>query len=62
MESMGTAKRYSKEVRERAVGLVLEQQAEHGSQWAAIAAISSKLGCTAESLAAGCDRPSGTGA
>lgn len=47
---MGTENRYSTEVRERAVRLVLEQQAEHGSQWAAIAAIASKLGCTAETL------------
>jgi transposase len=47
---MSTEKRYSEEVRERAVRLVLEHQGEHGSQWAAIAAISSKLGCTAETL------------
>ncbi len=47
---MGTENRYSTEVRERAVRLVLEQQEEHASQWAAIAVISSKLGCTAETL------------
>jgi transposase len=29
---------------------VLEHQADHGSQWAAIASIASKIGCTAESL------------
>ena len=30
--------------------LVLEQQGEHASQWAAITSIASKMGCTAETL------------
>ena len=47
---MKTQKRYPKEVRERAVRLVLEQQNEHGSQWGAITSIASKIGCTPESL------------
>ena len=47
---MSTSKRYSPEVQERAVRLVFEQQAEHESQWAAIGAIASKIGCTAETL------------
>lgn len=47
---MKTQKRYPKEVRERAVRLVLEQQNEHGSQWGAITSIAGKIGCTPESL------------
>jgi len=47
---MSTSKRYSPEVRERAVRLVFEQQGEHESQWAAIGSIATKIGCTAETL------------
>lgn len=47
---MNTSKRYSPEVRERAVRLVFEHQAEHDSQWAAIISIAAKIGCTAETL------------
>ncbi len=47
---MNTSKRYSPEIRERAVRMVLEQQKEHSSQWAAIQSIASKLGCTSETL------------
>jgi len=30
--------------------MLLEHQGEHGSQWAAIGSIASKIGCTAETL------------
>ena len=47
---MNTSKRYSPEVRERAVRLVREAEHEHGSQWAAIQSIAAKIGCTHETL------------
>ena len=43
-------KRFSPEVRERAVRMVLEHQGDHDSQWAAIESIAAKIGCTAELL------------
>ena len=47
---MNTQKRYSPEVRERAVRLVLEHQSEYESQWAAMESVAQKIGCTAETL------------
>lgn len=47
---MNTSKRYSPEIRERAVRLVREAEQEHRSQWAAIQSISAKIGCTHETL------------
>jgi transposase-like protein len=47
---MKTQTKFSAEVRERAVRLLLEQQHEHGSQWAAMQSIAAKIGCTAGTL------------
>ena len=47
---MARPSRYSPEVRERAVRMLLEHQEEYDSQWAAMGSIASKIGCTAETL------------
>ena len=47
---MGRKSRFSPEVRERAVRMVFEHQAEYGSQWEAMRSIAAKIGCTTETL------------
>ena len=42
--------RFSPEVRERAVRMVVEAKVQHESQWATIVSIAAKIGCTAETL------------
>ena len=45
-----TTNKFSPEVRQRAVRMVLEHGGDHASQWAAIGSIAAKIGCTAETL------------
>ena len=47
---MTKVRKYSQEVRERAVRLVFEHQEEYASQWAAIGSVAEKIGCTPETL------------
>ncbi|WP_434220791.1 IS3 family transposase [Escherichia coli] len=42
--------RFSPEVRQRAIRMVLESQGEYDSQWAAICSIAPKIGCTPKTL------------
>ena len=45
-----TTNKFSPEVRERAVRMVLDNQGQHGSRWQAIASIAAKIGCSANTL------------
>jgi transposase-like protein len=50
MTNESKPKKFSPEVRERAVRMVFEHRTEHASQWAAILSIAAKIGCTAQTL------------
>ena len=47
---MNKRTRYSPEVRERAVRMVIEHERDYPSQWATIRSIAQKIGCTPETL------------
>ena len=50
MENHKTSPKFSPEVRERAVRMVLEHRSEHASQWAAIVSIAANIGGTGQTL------------
>ena len=45
-----TTNKFSPEVRERAVRMVLDGACQHGSRWQAIVSIAAKIGCSANTL------------
>ena len=48
--SKETSKRFSVEVRSRAVRMVLEHEKEHPSRWATVCSVAAKIGCSAPTL------------
>jgi transposase len=49
-----TSNRFSSEVRDHAVSVVGEHRADHAEEWAALASIAGKIGCTTDTLSSWC--------
>ena len=45
-----TTNKFSPEVRERAVRLVLDHEGQHASRWQGVMSIAAKIGCTPQTL------------
>jgi transposase-like protein len=45
-----TTNKFSPEVRERAIRMVLDQEGEHPSRWATVVSIAAKIGCSPQTL------------
>ena len=48
--SQEKARKFSPEVRSRAVRMVLEHEKDHPSRWAAVCSVAAKIGCTGQTL------------
>lgn len=49
-----TTNKFSPEVREQAVCMVVEQRADYGSEWEVMKSIAAKIGCSLETLRRWC--------